>query len=163
MSISSQSSSSSTLSSSSNGALKLATGGVGNMMVGGNMMSMVGGAPGVGHLCSSSSSTNSSSNGSGGVVEQCLITAKANVMVYDDSEKVWVPCGQGVNGLSKCQIYQHLLTNTYRVVARKISDQELLINSNLQKGSSSFFITFFWLYLLLLIKYFQIKTTLNLN
>ena len=138
MSISSQSSSSSTLSSSSNGALKLATGGVGNMMVGGNMMGMVGGAPGVGHLCSSSSSTNSS-NGSGGVVEQCLITAKANVMVYDDSEKVWVPCGQGVNGLSKCQIYQHLLTNTYRVVARKISDQELLINSNLQKGSSSFF------------------------
>lgn len=83
----------------------------------------------------STATSNGNGNGSAGVVEQCLITAKATVMLYDDAQKIWIHYGSGPPGQSKCQIYHHLLTQTYRVVARKVPDQEILINSVLQKGT----------------------------
>ena len=52
------------------------------------------------------------------------MTAKANVMIYDDVNKKWNPSGSGP-GVAKVQIYQHLLNQTYRVVGRKIQDHEV--------------------------------------
>ncbi|RMZ93989.1 enabled -like protein, partial [Brachionus plicatilis] len=65
--------------------------------------------------------------------EQSIVSAKANVMVYDDMGKKWNPSG-AAPGLSKVQIYQHLLNQTYRVVGRKIQDHEVVINCSLQKN-----------------------------
>lgn len=65
--------------------------------------------------------------------EQSIVSAKANVMIYDDLNKKWNPSG-ATPGLSKVQIYQHLLNQTYRVVGRKIQDHEVVINCSLQKN-----------------------------
>jgi enabled protein len=54
-------------------------------------------------------------------------------MVYDDQTKKWNPSGSGP-GLSKVQIYQHLLNQSYRVVGRKLQDHEVVINCLLAKG-----------------------------
>lgn len=54
-------------------------------------------------------------------------------MIYDDQNKKWNPSGSGP-GLSKVQIYQHLLNQTYRVVGRKVQDHEVVINCLLAKG-----------------------------
>jgi hypothetical protein len=61
------------------------------------------------------------------------VTAKANVMIYDDANKKWNPSGSSP-GPAKVQIYQHLLNQTYRVVGRKIQDHEVVINCLLTKG-----------------------------
>ncbi len=61
------------------------------------------------------------------------MTAKANVMIYDDANKKWNPSGSSP-GPAKVQIYQHLLNQTYRVVGRKIQDHEVVINCLLTKG-----------------------------
>ena len=45
-------------------------------------------------------------------------------MVYDDVNKKWVPAGS-TNGFAKVHIYHHLVNNTYRVVGRKLQDQEV--------------------------------------
>lgn len=45
-------------------------------------------------------------------------------MLYDDSLKKWVPSGLSC-GPSKVHIYQHVVNNTYRVVGRKLQDQEV--------------------------------------
>ena len=65
--------------------------------------------------------------------EQAIVTAKANVMIYDDNNKKWNPSGSGP-GVAKVQIYQHLLNQTYRVVGRKLQDHEVVINCLLSKG-----------------------------
>lgn len=65
--------------------------------------------------------------------EQVIVSAKANVMVYDDINRKWNPSGSSP-GLSKVQIYQHLLNQTYRVVGRKVQDHEVVINCLLAKG-----------------------------
>lgn len=63
--------------------------------------------------------------------EQAIVSAKANVMIYDDLTKKWNPAGAG---LSKVYIYQNLLNQTYRVVGRKIHDNECVINCMLSKN-----------------------------
>jgi hypothetical protein len=67
--------------------------------------------------------------------EQAIVSAKANVMIYDDINKKWNPSGQtGQPGLAKVHIYQNILNQSYRVVGRKIQDQEVVINCLLTKG-----------------------------
>ncbi|KAI8788816.1 vasodilator-stimulated phosphoprotein [Biomphalaria glabrata] len=57
-----------------------------------------------------------------------IISARASVMIYDDSNKKWIPSGTS-QGLSKVQIYQHTGNNTFRVVGRKITDHEVSSHS----------------------------------
>ena len=45
-------------------------------------------------------------------------------MIYDDVHKKWVPSGSS-SGPSKVHIYQHMFNNTFRVVGRKLQDQEV--------------------------------------
>lgn len=67
-------------------------------------------------------------------VEVTLASAKATVMIYDDAQKKWMPSGTGGSGLSKVQLLQHQVANSYRVVGRKIADHEVVINCSLAKG-----------------------------
>jgi enabled protein len=61
------------------------------------------------------------------------MTAKASVMIYDDVTKKWKPSGSG-EGLSRVQIFQNLMNQSYRIVGRKIIDHEVVINSTILKG-----------------------------
>lgn len=54
-------------------------------------------------------------------------------MVYDDTQKKWVPSGTS-SGLSKVQIFHHQQNNTFRVVGRKLQDHEVVINCSIVKG-----------------------------
>lgn len=65
--------------------------------------------------------------------EQSIIAARASVMVYDDTNKKWIPSGTS-SGVSRVHIYQNTLNNTFRVVGRKLQDHELVINYAIQKG-----------------------------
>ncbi|XP_069117283.1 vasodilator-stimulated phosphoprotein-like isoform X3 [Argopecten irradians] len=60
-------------------------------------------------------------------IEVAVVTAKANVMIYDDLNKRWIPSG-GTQGLAKVQIYSHTVNNTFRVVGRKLQDHQVVIN-----------------------------------
>ena len=64
--------------------------------------------------------------------EQVIVSAKASVMIYDDTTKKWNPSGSGP-GVAKVHIYQNALTHTYRVAGRKLNDQEWVINCLLTK------------------------------
>ena len=55
-----------------------------------------------------------------------ITSARANVMLYDDNSRKWVPSGTS-QGLAKVQIYRHTANNTFRVVGRKIQDHEVNI------------------------------------
>ncbi|XP_033330818.1 ENAH actin regulator enabled [Megalopta genalis] len=65
--------------------------------------------------------------------EVSISSARASVMVYDDVNKKWVPSGSS-SGLSKVQLYHHLVNNTFRVVGRKLQDHEIVINCAILKG-----------------------------
>ncbi|XP_049830347.1 protein enabled isoform X7 [Schistocerca gregaria] len=65
--------------------------------------------------------------------ELSIASARASVMVYDDINKKWIPSGTS-SGLSKVQIYQHQVNNTFRVVGRKLQDHEVVINCAILKG-----------------------------
>lgn len=54
-------------------------------------------------------------------------------MIYDESNKKWIPSGSS-SGLSKVHIYHHVVNNTFRVVGRKLHDQEVVINCSILKG-----------------------------
>uniref|UniRef100_A0A452I8U5 WH1 domain-containing protein n=1 Tax=Gopherus agassizii TaxID=38772 RepID=A0A452I8U5_9SAUR len=54
-------------------------------------------------------------------------------MVYDDTNKKWVPAG-GSTGFSRVHIYHHTGNNTFRVVGRKIQDHQVVINCAIPKG-----------------------------
>jgi enabled len=54
-------------------------------------------------------------------------------MIYDDNMKRWQPSGTST-GLSKVQLLNHQLNNTYRVVGRKLQDHEVVINCSLVKS-----------------------------
>lgn len=62
-----------------------------------------------------------------------ICQARANVMTYDDINKKWIPSGSSP-GLSKVQIYQHTVNNTFRVVGRKLQDHEVVINCAILKN-----------------------------
>lgn len=61
------------------------------------------------------------------------MSARAMVMIYDDSNKRWMPSGSSA-GLSKVHIYHHSVNNTFRVVGRKLQDHEVVINCAILKG-----------------------------
>ncbi|XP_073194837.1 protein enabled homolog isoform X14 [Lepidochelys kempii] len=65
--------------------------------------------------------------------EQSICQARAAVMVYDDTNKKWVPAG-GSTGFSRVHIYHHTGNNTFRVVGRKIQDHQVVINCAIPKG-----------------------------
>lgn len=47
-------------------------------------------------------------------------------MLYDDTNKRWVPAGSETPSFSRVQIYHNAAANTYRVVGRKIqADQQV--------------------------------------
>lgn len=65
--------------------------------------------------------------------EQSMVTARASVMLYDDSSKKWSTVGanQGTPAsanVSKLHIYFNGTVGTYRVVGRKVSDHDVVIN-----------------------------------
>ncbi|XP_050527711.1 protein enabled isoform X2 [Daktulosphaira vitifoliae] len=59
--------------------------------------------------------------------ETSIASARASVMIYDDSSKKWIPSGTS-SGLSKVHIFKHMINNTFRVVGRKLQDHEVVIN-----------------------------------
>ena len=65
--------------------------------------------------------------------ELSIASARASVMIYDDTTKKWIPSGTS-SGLSKVQIYHHTVNNTFRVVGRKLHDHEVVINCAISKG-----------------------------
>ncbi|XP_008554986.1 protein enabled isoform X1 [Microplitis demolitor] len=65
--------------------------------------------------------------------EVSISSARASVMVYDDVNKRWIPSGSS-SGLSKVQLYHHVVHNTFRVVGRKLQDHEIVINCAILKG-----------------------------
>ena len=58
--------------------------------------------------------------------EVSIVNARANVMVYDEQQKKWLPSGNSP-GMAKVQVYHHTVNNTYRVVGRKINDHAVSI------------------------------------
>lgn len=65
--------------------------------------------------------------------EVSISSARASVMVYDDVNKRWIPSGSS-SGLSKVQLWHHVVHNTFRVVGRKLQDHEIVINCAILKG-----------------------------
>ncbi len=55
-----------------------------------------------------------------------IASARASVMVYDDTNKRWTPSGTS-SGLSKVHIYHHQTNNSFRVVGRKLQDHEVCV------------------------------------
>ena len=65
--------------------------------------------------------------------EQSMVTARASVMLYDDSTKKWSTVGASHGtpasaNLSKLHIYFNGSVGTYRVVGRKVSDHDVVLN-----------------------------------
>lgn len=48
-------------------------------------------------------------------------------MIYDDVNKKWMPSGTS-SGLSKVHVFQHQVNNTFRVVGRKLQNQEVRLD-----------------------------------
>lgn len=66
--------------------------------------------------------------------EHAIVSAKASVMIYDDTSKKWMPAGGGANQISKVQIFQHATYGTFRVVGRKCQGHDVVINCNIIRG-----------------------------
>ncbi|KAA3675277.1 enabled [Paragonimus westermani] len=62
-----------------------------------------------------------------------VVTAKANVMLYDTAASAWVPSGAR-HGISKVQLYHNTTTNAYRVVGWRLQDREVVINCAIVRG-----------------------------
>lgn len=63
-------------------------------------------------------------------MEQMLITTKATVLLYDDEQKRWAPSSAGgqIPAVAKVQLLQNVSNNSFRVVARRIKDHEVVLN-----------------------------------
>lgn len=56
-------------------------------------------------------------------------------MLYDDTNKRWVPAGSDAPSFSRVQIFHNPTANTFRVVGRKMqADQQVVINCPIIKG-----------------------------
>nr|CAI9702621.1 unnamed protein product [Rangifer tarandus platyrhynchus] len=61
--------------------------------------------------------------------ETVVCTSWATVMLYDDSNKRWLPAGTGPQAFSRVQIYHNPTTNSFRVVGcQMLPDQQVVIN-----------------------------------
>ncbi|KPM08797.1 NPC2-like protein [Sarcoptes scabiei] len=65
--------------------------------------------------------------------ETSIASARASVMIYDDTNKKWLPSGTS-SGLSRVHIYHNIQNNTFRVVGRKLQDHEVVINCAILKN-----------------------------
>lgn len=60
-----------------------------------------------------------------------MCTSRATVMLYDDSNKRWLPAGTGPQAFSRVQIYHNPTANSFRVVGRKMQpDQQVRLPSS---------------------------------
>ncbi|XP_040007448.1 vasodilator-stimulated phosphoprotein-like isoform X3 [Xiphias gladius] len=67
--------------------------------------------------------------------ESSICQVRAEVMLYDDTRKRWVPAGSDILSFSRVQIYHNPVANTFRVVGRKMqADQQVVINCPIIKG-----------------------------
>ncbi|NXF56599.1 VASP protein, partial [Oceanites oceanicus] len=58
--------------------------------------------------------------------ETVLCSARAAVLLYDDTHKQWVAAGGGPQTLSCVQLYHHPGANAFRLVGRKMQpDQQV--------------------------------------
>ncbi|KAM5125992.1 vasodilator-stimulated phosphoprotein-like, partial [Mantella aurantiaca] len=55
-------------------------------------------------------------------------------MIYDDGTKKWMNAGSGAASHSRVQIYHNPASTSYRVVGRKMPDQQVVINCPLVRG-----------------------------
>lgn len=67
--------------------------------------------------------------------ETVICSSRATVMLYDDSNKRWLPAGTGPQAFSRVQIYHNPTANSFRVVGRKMQpDQQVVINCAIIRG-----------------------------
>ncbi|XP_072704855.1 LOW QUALITY PROTEIN: vasodilator-stimulated phosphoprotein [Ciconia boyciana] len=67
--------------------------------------------------------------------ETVLCSARAAVLLYDDTHKQWVAAGGGPQTLSCVQLYHHPGANAFRLVGRKMQpDQQVVLNCPLGRG-----------------------------
>ncbi|KAM7398684.1 hypothetical protein PAMA_006541 [Pampus argenteus] len=67
--------------------------------------------------------------------ESSICQVRATVMLYDDTNKRWVPAGSDNPSFSRVQIYHNPVANSFRVVGRKLqADQQVVINCPIIKG-----------------------------
>lgn len=61
--------------------------------------------------------------------ETVLCSARAVVLLYDDTHKQWVAAGGGPQTLSCIQLYHHPGANAFRLVGRKMQpDQQVRVS-----------------------------------
>ncbi|NWQ84985.1 VASP protein, partial [Columbina picui] len=66
--------------------------------------------------------------------ESSLCSARAAVLLYDDTHRQWVPAGGGPQTLSCVQLFQHP-GGAFRLVGRRIQpDQQVVLNCPLVRG-----------------------------
>lgn len=56
--------------------------------------------------------------------ETVICSSWATVMLYDDSNKRWVPAGTGPQAFSRVQIYHNPTANSFRVVGWKMQPEQ---------------------------------------
>ncbi|XP_076217049.1 vasodilator-stimulated phosphoprotein-like, partial [Aptenodytes patagonicus] len=67
--------------------------------------------------------------------EMVLCSARAAVLLYDDTHKQWVAAGGGPQTVSCVQLYHHPGANAFRLVGRKMQpDQQVVLNCPLGRG-----------------------------
>ncbi|KAF6289325.1 vasodilator stimulated phosphoprotein [Rhinolophus ferrumequinum] len=67
--------------------------------------------------------------------ETVICSSRATVMLYDDSNKRWMPAGTGPQAFSRVQIYHNPTAKSFRVVGRKMQpDQQVVINCAIIRG-----------------------------
>lgn len=54
-----------------------------------------------------------------------MVKARASVMLYNNDKKTWEPA-EGVRGMSYVQVYHHEGNNTFRIVGRSMTDQQVV-------------------------------------
>ena len=67
--------------------------------------------------------------------EQVLTSVSANVMVYDDLTKKWIPVSSVVSpSLCEVEILHHFENISFKIVARLVQTGEVVLYSSLEKG-----------------------------
>ena len=69
--------------------------------------------------------------------EKSIVQVRAVVMLYDDARKDWIQSGSNT-GLSKVQIYQHSINNTFRIVGRNTTTAEREVGCQCCRPTYSF-------------------------
>ena len=66
--------------------------------------------------------------------EMSLARSRANVMMYDELTGQWIPASYSGPGLSHVDILHHFTNVTFRIVARSVQTNEVIICSNVVRG-----------------------------